>query len=137
VSGDLFEPGHPGHTRIFSERAWKQRHKDYEGDSFSPPGGPADIIVLGWEDASETPSEAIARLNNEVIEIAAELRAIKNAHPMKSDAFRMWWQMGQLNKNLDSLALDGIIREWARRLGIKKYVFSEGGDFQVVWEKPE
>ncbi len=55
-------------TLPVTESEWKARHADIEGDL--DPSEHVGVIVERWHDPSETPSEAINRLNAEVIYLA-------------------------------------------------------------------
>jgi hypothetical protein len=56
---------------ILTETQWKAKYHFYQGDELNPR---QPIIVEEWHDPYETPSEAIARLNAEVVELAKLLR---------------------------------------------------------------
>lgn len=52
-----------------TEEQWTAEHKTYEGcEEYKTPRP----VTVMWYDPSETPSEAIIRLNNEVLEYAAK-----------------------------------------------------------------
>ena len=53
---------------ILTEQAWKDKYKDYEGDGQVE----KQAVLVEWEDAYETPREAILRLNSEVIKLSKE-----------------------------------------------------------------
>lgn len=60
------------------------RFKGYEGDALS--AGTYDVVVKGWQDVTETPSQCIERLNREVIEASRrENTAVHNAQLLLGD----------------------------------------------------
>lgn len=66
-------------TLPVSEEAWKREHRDYEGgDDYSVLSNrrPRPIVVE-WTDPTETPTEMVVRLNNEVHEAWAEVHRLR------------------------------------------------------------
>ena len=55
--------------QTYTEDQWKAKYRDYEGDGSIPEA----IVAVVWDDPSETPTEAISRLNAEVVELASKL----------------------------------------------------------------
>lgn len=52
--------------KTYTEQEWRYRYRAYEGaGSISP-----SLVLVEWSDPSETPTEAIIRLNREVLEQA-------------------------------------------------------------------
>lgn len=60
--------------KVYTEQEWKDKYKDYEGAG----GEPEALVAVRWDDPFETPSEAIIRLNNEVMELAGRKKPKKS-----------------------------------------------------------
>lgn len=52
---------------ILTEAQWSELYRDYEGDGSVPTAR----LIVEWDDPSETPSQAIQRLNREAVANAA------------------------------------------------------------------
>lgn len=52
--------------KSYTEAEWKHEYRDYEGDGSIPTA----LVMVEWDDPNETPTEAIVRLNNEVLKLA-------------------------------------------------------------------
>jgi hypothetical protein len=50
----------------YTEKQWKRKYRNYGGDGSVPQAR----ILVEWDDPNETPTEAIIRLNNEVMTLA-------------------------------------------------------------------
>lgn len=52
--------------KTYTEKMWKEKYRKYEGDGSIPKA----FVKVEWDDPNETPSEAIIRLNAEVVALA-------------------------------------------------------------------
>jgi hypothetical protein len=60
--------------KTYTEKQWKAKYRSYEGDGSIPEA----YVMVEWDDPNETPSEAIIRLNNEVMELVRRFRPVGN-----------------------------------------------------------
>ncbi len=60
---------------VYTEAEWKKKYQGYDGDGVVTPV----FLLVDWDDAKETPSDAITRLNNEAIDNADAARKAETA----------------------------------------------------------
>jgi hypothetical protein len=67
-----------------TEEQWKEEYRDYEGSEEVNPKRP---VIVDWHDPTETPTEAIIRLNGEVVDLAkqAQVEGIASIHWFPGD----------------------------------------------------
>lgn len=65
-----------------TEAQWKEEFRDYEGSEEVNPKRP---VIVDWHDPYETPSEAITRLNGEVVELAKGKASVGTIHWFPQD----------------------------------------------------
>lgn len=83
--------------RIFptTQEDWKREHRDYEGGEEYSPRRP---VVVDWFDPTETPTEAIIRLNTEAVENAKEAQRL--ADIIKRAYGTEGWDIGSMKNVL-------------------------------------
>lgn len=63
--------------RVYTEEEWKEKNKKWEGDGILRR---EVFILVEWDDRSETPTERMNRLNNEVVEGADKMNKVLHRH---------------------------------------------------------